>query len=62
MTEDRLVPVADAYELVERLRGETRLHVISSLFGHDAFLKETAAIDGILREALLDVANAEICA
>lgn len=54
VAEDRLVPVADAYELVERLRGETRLQVVRSLFGHDAFLKEHATIAGILREALLD--------
>lgn len=62
VAEDRLVPVADAYELAERLGGETRLHVIHSVFGHDAFLKEPTLIDGILRDALLDVANAEICA
>lgn len=61
VAEDRLVPVADAYELVERLRGETRLQVLRSLYGHDAFLKEPAAIGGILREALLDVAAAETC-
>jgi homoserine O-acetyltransferase len=53
--EDRLVPVSDAYELVERLRGETRLRVLRSLYGHDAFLKEEAAIAAVLREALDDV-------
>ncbi|QOW19052.1 homoserine O-succinyltransferase [Lysobacter ciconiae] len=56
VAEDLLVPLADAYDLVQRLRGETRLHVIHSRFGHDAFLKESRAIDGILREALLDIA------
>lgn len=56
VAEDLLVPLADAYALVERLRGETRLHVIRSQFGHDAFLKERAEIDVILREALLDIA------
>ncbi len=56
VAEDLLIPLADAYELVERLRGETRLHVIRSQFGHDAFLKEPAEIEGILREALLDIA------
>lgn len=54
VADDRLVPVADAYELVERLRGETRLRVLQSPFGHDAFLKEEAAIAGVLVEALLD--------
>ena len=41
-----------ATALVERLRGETRLRVLRSQYGHDAFLKETAAIDRVLREAL----------
>jgi homoserine O-acetyltransferase len=52
ITEDRLVPVDDALALAERLRGETRLRVLSSKFGHDAFLKESAAIGSVLREAL----------
>lgn len=56
VAEDRLVPLADAYELVERLargrcRQAPRLRVLHSQFGHDAFLKETDAIAGVLREA-----------
>ncbi len=43
VAEDRLVPPSDAYDLVERLRGETRLRVLRSLYGHDAFLKEEDA-------------------
>ncbi len=63
VTEDLLIPLGDAYELVERLRGETRLHVIRSQFGHDAFLKERAQINSILREALLDIAaDVAVCA
>jgi homoserine O-acetyltransferase len=54
VAEDRLVPVEDAYRLVERLRGETRLRVLRSHYGHDAFLKETGAIAKLLREALAD--------
>ncbi|GAB6196662.1 homoserine O-succinyltransferase MetX [Lysobacter xanthus] len=50
--QDRLVPLADAYALAQRLRGETRLRVLRSRYGHDAFLKEHEAIEGILREAL----------
>ncbi|HEY4556296.1 MAG TPA: homoserine O-succinyltransferase [Lysobacter sp.] len=50
--EDRLVPLADAYALAQRLRGETRLRVMRSRYGHDAFLKEPEAIGAILREAL----------
>lgn len=58
VAEDRLVPVEDAFALAERLRGETRLRVLRSRYGHDAFLKETAAIDGVLREVLLASAAA----
>jgi homoserine O-acetyltransferase len=55
VAEDRIVPLSDAYDLVERLRGETRLRVVRSLYGHDAFLKEERAIADILDEALEDV-------
>lgn len=59
VAEDRLVPVSDAYDLVERLRGETRLRVVRSLYGHDAFLKEEDAVAAILREALEDCVSAQ---
>ena len=49
-----LVPLQDAYALAERLRGETRLCVLRSVYGHDAFLKEDAAIAAILASALTD--------
>lgn len=52
IADDRLVPVADAYALAQQLRGETRLRVLRSSYGHDAFLKETVAIGDVLREAL----------
>jgi len=52
MADDRLVPVADAYLLAERLRGATRLCVLRSPFGHDAFLKEHEAIARVLRDTL----------
>ena len=57
IAEDRLVPVEDAYALVERLAAggaplPPQLRVLRSVYGHDAFLKETVAIAGILREAL----------
>ena len=52
IAEDRLVPVDDAFALAERLRGETRLRVLRSKYGHDAFLKESLAIGAVLREAL----------
>lgn len=49
--EDQLVPLADVRALVARLR-HGRLHEISSLFGHDAFLKETEQLRGIFANAL----------
>ena len=57
VAEDRLVPVEDAYALVEGLSSgraarKPQLRVLRSLYGHDAFLKETVAIADILREAL----------
>ncbi|MFC0682728.1 homoserine O-succinyltransferase [Lysobacter korlensis] len=59
--QDRLVPVADARALAQRLRGETRLCVLDSAYGHDAFLKEVDAIGAVLRECLID-ANPEVSA
>jgi len=52
VVEDRLVPVEDAFRLVERLRCSSRLRVLRSRFGHDAFLKEHDEIARTLREAL----------
>ena len=52
IAEDRLVPVDDAFALAERLRGETRLRVLRSKYGHDAFLKEPVAVAEVLRESL----------
>ena len=52
VAEDRLVPVEDAYRLVERLRAPARLRVLRSIHGHDAFLKEHDAIAIVLRQAL----------
>lgn len=52
VADDRLVPLADLQALVEGLGGPARLRMLRSPFGHDAFLKEDAAIARILREAL----------
>ena len=52
VAEDALVPLADLQALVEALPGPARLRVLRSRYGHDAFLKEDAAIAAILREAL----------
>ncbi|MDQ3617591.1 MAG: homoserine O-succinyltransferase [Pseudomonadota bacterium] len=57
VAEDRLIPVSEAYELVEQLRcgaraKEPRLHLLRSIYGHDAFLKEVDDIADLLRGAL----------
>ncbi len=49
--EDRLVPLADLRAMVARLQ-QGRLHEISSVFGHDAFLKETDQLRGIFTTVL----------
>jgi homoserine O-acetyltransferase/O-succinyltransferase len=49
--EDQLVPVADIRSMVARL-GAGRCHEISSLYGHDAFLKESQQLRGVLAAAL----------
>jgi homoserine O-acetyltransferase len=49
--EDQLVPLADARALAARLpRG--RVHEISSIYGHDAFLKEPEQLRAIFQSAL----------
>lgn len=50
--QDRLVPLTEVYALAQGLRGETRLRVLRSDYGHDAFLKEVDAIAHVLDEAL----------
>jgi homoserine O-acetyltransferase len=49
--EDQLVPLADLRALAARLPRGT-LHEISSIYGHDAFLKESHQLRGIFRAAL----------
>ena len=50
--EDQLVPLADMQKLASRLAGPNRLIEISSVYGHDAFLKESAALAKIFAESL----------
>lgn len=50
--EDQLVPLGDMRELHARLSGPKELIEISSLFGHDAFLKEAAALKQVFAQAL----------
>ncbi|TYT25684.1 homoserine O-succinyltransferase [Luteimonas viscosa] len=49
---DRLVPLSDSVALVEGLGHAGQLRVLRSPYGHDAFLKETDRIDGILAGVL----------
>ena len=49
--EDQLVPLTDVRAMVARLP-VARLHEISSIYGHDAFLKETEQLRSIFAAAL----------
>jgi homoserine O-acetyltransferase len=52
--EDQLVPFSDMQALAARLGGPHRLIEINSIFGHDAFLKEDAALTPIIKQALAE--------
>ena len=53
--EDQLVPIGDVRTLRDRLAGTCQLVEINSLYGHDAFLKETA----VLRDCIRAVTRAD---
>lgn len=50
--EDQLVPIGDMRRLNEQLAGPSRLVELSSLYGHDAFLKETDTLREVFAGAL----------
>jgi homoserine O-acetyltransferase len=50
--EDQLVPLADMQQLQARLGGPAQLVEVSSLYGHDAFLKESAVLRPLFERAL----------
>jgi homoserine O-acetyltransferase len=52
--EDQLVPFGDMQALSARLNGPRQLIEINSIFGHDAFLKEGAALTPIIKQALAE--------
>jgi len=52
--EDQLVPFNDMQGLAARLNGPRQLIEINSIFGHDAFLKEGAALTPIIKQALAE--------
>ncbi|HTD29078.1 MAG TPA: homoserine O-succinyltransferase [Xanthomonadaceae bacterium] len=49
---DRLVPPEDVNALAKRISAPIQVHVLRSVYGHDAFLKDVAAVDAVLRQAL----------
>lgn len=52
VVEDQLVTLADMRQLEHGYAGPARLYELSSLYGHDAFLKETQALGAIFQQAL----------
>lgn len=50
--EDQLVPLADMRALHDALPGTKQLIEVSSLYGHDAFLKETDVLRRVFADAL----------
>jgi homoserine O-acetyltransferase len=52
IVEDQLVPLHDMRELRDRLAGNCRLVEVSSVYGHDAFLKETEVLRDLFAQAL----------
>jgi homoserine O-acetyltransferase len=52
--EDQLVPLSDMQALRERLAGPCHFVEISSIYGHDAFLKEGATLNPIVERALAE--------
>jgi homoserine O-acetyltransferase len=49
---DQLVLPAQIHSLAERLSGPVELHMLSSIYGHDMFLKEAAKIGELVRPFL----------
>ncbi len=50
--EDQLVPIADMRSLRDRVAARCTLAELSSVYGHDAFLKEVEAMRPVLAQAL----------
>lgn len=54
VSSDTLVPSWQMRALAQRINAPARLVEIESRYGHDAFLKEVAAVSGILRRTLYE--------
>ena len=59
---DWLVPPDDIAALARQIDAPASFHEIESIFGHDAFLKETGAVADVLRSAFAQIAGAEVAA
>ncbi len=51
---DQLIPFEDMQALAHGLAGRNRLIEIQSIFGHDAFLKDSAVLTPIIQQALAE--------
>lgn len=51
---DFVVPLTEMQVLAETLAAPCRLHILHSVYGHDAFLKEQAQLTPLLRTALTE--------
>lgn len=54
---DQLAPLAQMEDFSRRLPRLTAFHVLNSIYGHDAFLKEPGQISRVLRRFLNEAAN-----
>ncbi|HVX89733.1 MAG TPA: hypothetical protein VG940_12445, partial [Gemmatimonadales bacterium] len=52
---DAIAPPWQMCELRDRLAGPAELTVLPTIYGHDAFLKESAAYSALLRAQLLEI-------
>ena len=52
VTSDTLVPPWQTQQLAAQLSGPTDVHIIDSLYGHDAFLKEVQKIGAVIQNAI----------
>lgn len=55
--EDQIVPLSDMRTLMQTLGGPVQLAEFSSLYGHDAFLKETQALREVFARALANTGD-----
>lgn len=52
---DLIAPLSDVSDLADRYGGPVQSHTISSVYGHDAFLKEATALSPLIKTFLLEI-------